>query len=185
MTDLNSYIKPIESECEGFKVLSISAIKVDGDAESLKNNLGLGQLKSCDYIKTTDSGVIFIEVTDLIAQQAQLDTRVNELRKLKITEEGTKTSLSTKELQLFFSKNVIIRELKEKFISTQVIFCSIEKRFNLTVRSVFSFFVVLCCKNISDLIAFDEIQRNLKNELKGLVSDIKFIPFPVLPTHLN
>jgi hypothetical protein len=184
MRDLDNYIKPIESECEGFEVLSISAIKIDGDAESLKNNLGLDQLKSCDYIKTTDSGVIFIEVTDLVAQKTQLDIRVSELRKLKVTEDGTKTSLSTKELQLFFSKNVIIRELKEKFISTQVIFCSIEKRFDLTIKSIYSFFVVLCCRNISDLIAFDEIQRSLKTELKGLVSNIKFIPFPELINHI-
>ncbi|MBE0472440.1 MAG: hypothetical protein IBX55_23395 [Methyloprofundus sp.] len=151
-------------------------LKIDGDGQSLKVGLGLGKLKSCDFL-TAKAGVYqFIEISDLKAQYQSLQTRAKQLKKY----------LTTKELKTcFYPKEVIAREFREKYLHTLLILDGLEKAYALRTRPKKQFLIVLCESDATDVMAFQFLVSKLSPCLDGLVDKVEVLSILDLKNRLS
>ena len=149
-------------------------LKIDGDGQSLKVYLGLGKLKSCDFITGKQDFYRLIEVSDLKSQYQSLHERVAELKK----------HLTTKELKTcFYPKEVISKELREKYLQSLLILNKLQKTKQLKDRNK-QFIVVLCQAEQADVVAFQFIVSKLSQNLSGLVDNVEVISLEQLHSRL-
>lgn len=149
-------------------------LKLDGDGESLKVFLGLGKLKSCDFLTCKQDSYRLIEVSDLQSQFHCLQDRVVELKK----------HLTTKELKTcFYPREVITNELRDKYLHSLLILNRLQKIKQIKDRKK-QFIVVLCQGDKTDIMAFQFIVSKLTQSLSGLVDKVEVISLQQLNSRL-
>lgn len=150
-------------------------LKIDGDGQNLKACLGLGKLKSCDFITGKQGFYRLIEVSDLKSQYQSLQARAAELKR----------HLSTKELKsCFYPKEVIAKELREKYIHSLLILNTLQTTKQLKNREK-QFIVVLCQADKTDVMAFQFVVSKLTQSLCGLVDKVEVVPLEQLHSRLS
>ncbi len=165
---LLKYIEYINTECRIQKpILSVKALKVDANTNSLKSKLGCKNLKSCDYFKRGKQKFYFIEISDFNAQFMNLASR-----------QTSKDAL--KEIKL---------EIRLKLSETLIIYQKLIDNFNfkqnnreLSKKALLS----VCRNNTRDSIFLDKITRELtKHYCPEHLSSIKLIPYTQIEKELK
>lgn len=164
------YREFVDTECSNQQntKLNKKAIKIDGD-DSLKMNIGCGELKSCDYIRYKRDKILFIEISDLKKQLIDLSDKTS-----CITQE-CRDSLDKRIKKRIVPKNIIREEMRTKFVQTDLIFHKLLKfvRFNIEKPKIFT--IALCSNNTSDVIAFQYLETDLKSSTKTFLKDVKVV----------
>lgn len=166
-------------------------LKLDGDGQSLKVVLGLGKLKSCDFLTSKNGVYRLIEVSDIKAQACDLKTQTSciNIDELKLSLKSTLTSRDYKKMvkkldKCFGYEEVIVSELLDKYIQSLVILNALQKAKQLNERKN-HFVVVFCQFDPADVIAFDFIAARLTENLKGLADKVQVIGLQYVQSKLT
>ncbi len=156
---LLEYRESINTECRVEQpTLTIQAIKIDANRNSLKQKVGCGRLKSCDYFKKRDNKLYFIEVSDFNAQMEDL----------------SKKSTSKE------AKQYIKMEVRLKLSDTLLIFQEIAKQFDINKVKISQNkgLLSLCTNKRADIVAFAYLSRELtRHYCPTHFASIQIIPY--------
>jgi hypothetical protein len=152
------FFKKINTECDvlGSVELSIKAI----DLDNLKLSIGCSLLKSCDYLKKSNSSLYFIEISDFHYELSDyLEAGEIQRRAEKKVKEGVRLKIS----------------------DSLLIFMEMQKKFNINDVEEKKILLTFCKTSLSDVIAFDFLSRNLEKHYKPtFCSSISVIPYTEL-----
>ncbi|MCT7529606.1 hypothetical protein N5T79_10655 [Aliarcobacter cryaerophilus] len=164
------YREFINTECSNQQQkLKKRAIKIYG-SNSLKMAIGCGDLKSCDYLKYKKENILFIEISDLKKQFTDICSKTESLSK------DTKKQLGKILTKRIDPRNIIRDETRSKYLETINILNILNEltsyvKFNIKKSKIF--IIAICSDNISDIIAFQYLERDLKVSLNNFVIDVK------------
>lgn len=178
---LFKYREKILTECEEDKRIAKRAIKFDGKENNLKEDIGYAILKSCDYIKYTKKNILYIEISNLKKQYTNLNKEYNSIKN---------NYSNIKKSKLFIQpKKIIINELRDKCIQTDLFLCKLQEYVRYLETKEKIFIVSICISNPSDVIVFEPLKKelltDLKNSLKKIIDDIQIISVEHLETVIN
>jgi hypothetical protein len=177
--NFSDYYELIKPECEGINDLTVSAYKLDGNHNSLKEKLGCYGLKSCDYVLIHQSKITLIEVTDLHGQFSALSERLQKIKKA--------IPLKKSEIKALSAQDIMINEIFHKYIHSLIILHELakhENQYNFSLTNMG--FIVTHFSGWSDVKAFDAIKRLIKDRFHGkLIPKLQIIPFSDLENLLN
>lgn len=117
---LLTYLEKINPECSGEQCLSYKALRIDGDGQSLKKQVGLADVKSCDYWLPAKSRPLLIECSDLKLQQSSLKM-THDILLSKLDKRNSKEKHALKILKKYNPKNLVLHELHDKCVQTQLV----------------------------------------------------------------
>jgi hypothetical protein len=171
--NLDLFVEEINTECSmlGNPSLSIQAIKVDAEGvNSLKYKLCQNELKSCDYIKFTESKIYFIEFSDLYEQLNNLRTLSTAIRNSNISD-NEKIALNRNKV-IIKEPTVIKNELQSKISESLLLFQLIADNCDITehIEKNKIFFIALCKTVIADIIMFDRILREIQKKFRTVIN---------------
>ena len=183
MLNLNQFKEKIDTEFPGnSSVLPIQAIKTDASSASLKEELYLNCIKTCDYIRFKGkSTLILIECSDLDRQRVHLEQDLlNLLDKCSGIEDKELKKLANKVRNKYRASvdKIIFDELKVKYKDSLLLVNKLADKKGLDFTKRFKnkeFFVVtnkLANPKPSDSIALDQFRRALTSDLKTGLSCI-------------
>lgn len=177
---MRGYFEKMDTECISNGTSSPSldkvALKVDGNGSSFKQSIGCNKLKSCDYFKAKSDTFYFIEFSDLPAQFNNVSVRFKELKESRV--------LTSKELKSFQADKVILKELREKYFHSLLIFHQMSKVYLINDSRRKSFCIGICLENQSDGIFFQAFKSRVEDSLRGLVDEVKIVPADQLDTFI-
>jgi hypothetical protein len=174
--NLFEYLEFINTECTLISspspILAKKAIKLDGNPPNgLKHRIGLGTLKSCDYIKFNKNEILFIEFSDLCEQLRNLNSSLSTVSGI------VPCRLVTTPV------DIIKTELQQKISETKHIFNSLSKTLGLSNNKQEIFIIVMCKQINTDIIFFDKIVRDLRRKFSSLFQ-IELYSLNTLPSSL-
>lgn len=184
--NLLKYCRKIDTECTASdsSVLDVRAIKLDGN-NSLKESLGLANVKSCDYLRLRRKQAVLIEISNLIRQQENEAESFAQVKKL--TDSAGKSA--RKFVERLSPKKTISEELRYKCIHSLLLLHRLGDRLEFRVDEKFScgvlYVVAICARSTSDVMAFQYLSQELRAALKGVASEVTVVPTNGLITILK
>lgn len=173
--NLSTYTEFIETECTPSKTLSIEAIKLGGQPAGLKDKLGCGGLKSCDYLKDEDDCLILLEISDLSKQKQKQNLSA-----------GGYQQLPVKLKEKFNQKRLIQSELRAKYTDTLTTLYELSKQTQtLNIDKNKIYLVAICSNTKPAVIIFQAMLNNIKANLGTLVKKVVILPVAELEAKLN
>ena len=168
------FLEKIDCQCSNFPDQSINkkALRMDGKGkEGLREQLGIGNsCNCCDYLLPERNKIIFIEISDLLAQLHDIK------QKYKKTPKDLKTFLKE-------PKQYVNRELKLKLYGSLIVLFKIPMTFNIKHEKIhrkeLEVIFILCSNNVDDILAFEYLQVDISNALKPLLKKVKIINLPM------
>lgn len=171
--------------------LPIRAIKTDGVSKNLKQNVGLGTVKTCDYISFRGHEKFWmIECTDLYKQTENLDAQIAQYSNKRCDINPDKKCLK-KQARLISRKilrdkkdSMIKSELLDKCIGTSLLVRSLLETKNIIFNNRFlsrNYLIIINTNSLvssvdrSFVIALEKLEYDLKNGLKGVVDSVKIL----------
>lgn len=188
------YREWIDTECHyqdaTKRFLPLKGIRIDGEGQSLKHGLGLGSAKSCDYFRFLHQRAFLIECSDLSQQRIQLEKLYKTTEDAMIIAEHPKGRDKKKILKTLRPEPIIRSELKNKCLNTLLILHRLLESKGLSVKDKFAgqlyFVVALCQESQADVIAFQALESQLKQDLSPqVVKTVKVIPAQAVPRLVN
>ncbi len=167
------------------KTLSIKALKTDTEGKgSLKNILGVGKIKTCDYLRIENNNLLMIEFSDLKSQEEGTREILNELKNKQcpVDKHNKRMCVKSEAKKIedrFKAKDLVFSELRQKCIETTLLTHKIadKDKFIYTDRFLNKEFIVVI-KEIkpTDTPAMDSLKIKLSNALKDIVDFVKIVP---------
>jgi hypothetical protein len=148
-------LESIDLECHRFENESVNkkALRMDGE-RGIRKQIGLENYNCCDYLLTTPNNLYLIEISDFVIQRDNLQK-----------------NHSIKEI-----KKIIRQEIRLKIMGSLIILFKIPTRFSISHEKIHSgkirVILILCSDDISDVVAFDYLQTDLKTALSPLITDV-------------
>ncbi len=176
--NLLPYCQKIDTECSDSpnSILKLRAIKLDGK-KSLKESLGLADVKSCDYLRVRRRKATVIECSNLPRQHQ------NELKQYnKLTACATDKSdrALRKAIEKLHPEKTIREELRYKCIHSLLLLHRLADRIGFKLDEKFQngieYVVAICAESSADVMAFQNLEGKLFANLKGIVQKVKVVP---------
>ncbi|QKF58959.1 hypothetical protein [Aliarcobacter lanthieri] len=164
------YREFIDTECSNNQQIKLDkkAIKIDGN-NSLKMTIGCGDLKSCDYLRYKKDKILLIEISDLKKQFTDICSKTELLSK------DTKKQLGKILTKKIDPRNIIRDETRSKYLETINILNELTSYVKFNMKKSKIFIIAICSNNISDTIALQYLERDLKISLNNFVKDVRVI----------
>lgn len=182
------YLEKINPECADEPCLAYKALRIDGDGQTLKWQVGFADVKSCDYWFPAKSKPVLIECSDLKQQRALLKS-THDILSSKLDKRVAEERAALKALKKREPEKVIFQEMRDKCVQTQLIVIKVLESLGLKDRHGYTnnsiFIVAFCSKNKSDTVAFDMLNRQLSNHLKKAVGKVFVLPTSMLAKTLE
>lgn len=148
-------LETIDLECHRFpnEYINKKALRMDGE-QGIRQQMGLGNYSCCDYFLTKQDNLYLVEISDIVSQR-------NNLLKNK----------SIKEI-----KKIIRNEIRIKIMGSLIMLYKMPTHFSIAHKKIHAnkirVILMICSDDISDVIAFDYLQIDLKTALSPLITDV-------------
>lgn len=185
--DLSAFEENINTEFQApyGKILPIKAIKTDAKGKaSLKNMLGVGKIKTCDYVSIRINSLLMIEFSDLKSQEEGVEKLISDLKNKQCpVDKHNKRMCVKKEVNKiedkFKAKDLVFSELRQKCIETTLLTHKIADKEKFIYTQKFQnkkFIVVIKELKPTDTPAMGLLKNKLSGALKDIVDTVKIIP---------
>lgn len=185
--DLSIFKENINTEFQApyGKILPIQALKTDAQGKaSLKNALGVGKIKTCDYLSIENNNLLMIEFTDLKSQEKNTQALLNQLKNKQCPVDATNKRMCVKSEakkieDRFKAKDLVFSELRQKCIETTLLTHKIADKEKFIYTQKFQnkkFIVVIKELKPTDTPAMGLLKNKLSGALKDIVDTVKIIP---------
>lgn len=185
--DLSAFEENINTEFQApyGKILPIKAIKTDAKGKaSLKNMLGAGKIKTCDYVSIRSNSLLMIEFSDLKSQEEGVEKLISVLKNKQCpVDKHNKRMCVKKEVNKiedkFKAKDLVFSELRQKCIETTLLTHKIADKEKFVYTQKFQnkkFIVVIKELKPADTPAMELLKNKLSGALKDIVDTVKIIP---------
>lgn len=176
--NLLPYCQKIDTECSDSpnSILKLRAIKLDGQ-HSLKESLGLADVKSCDYLRVRRRTATLIECSNLPRQHQNELTKYNKLTACA-TDKNDKAL--RKAIEKLHPDRTIREEVRYKCIHSLLLLHRLADRIGFKLDEKFQsgieYVVAICADSSADVMAFQNLDGKLSASLKGIVQKVKVVP---------
>lgn len=172
------FCQKIDTECSDSpnSLLKLRAIKLDGQ-HSLKESLGLADVKSCDYLRVRKHKATLIECSNLSRQHQNELTQYN---KLTACVSDKNDRALKKAIAKLHPDQTIREELRYKCIHSLLLLHRLADRIGFKLDEKFQsgieYVVAICTESSADVMAFQNLDVKLSASLKGIVQKVKIVP---------